>query len=50
MALQKTIRAMDQEHDVKYANLIKTDVAKEKQEAEERAKKTRDYRTALKKQ
>ncbi|XP_024886485.1 vicilin-like seed storage protein At2g18540 isoform X1 [Temnothorax curvispinosus] len=54
VTFQKAIRAMDQEHDVKYANSIKTDVAKyeelKKQEAEERTKKTRDYRTALKKQ
>lgn len=45
---------MDKEHDMKYVNSIKTDAAKyeelKKQEAEERAKKTRDYKTALQKQ
>lgn len=45
---------MDKKHDVKYANLIKTDIAKyeelKKQEEEGRAKKMRDYGTALKKQ
>lgn len=54
MAFQQTIKAMDKEYDVKYANSIKTDVAKyeeqKKQEVEERGKKTRDYRTVLKKQ
>lgn len=54
MELQKTIRAMDKEQDMKYADSIKTDVAKyeeqKRQEAEERAKKTRDYRMNLKKQ
>jgi len=43
VAFQKTIRAMDKELDVKYANSIKTDVAKyeeqKKQEVEERMKK-----------
>lgn len=45
---------MDKELNVKYANSIKTDVAKyeerKKQEAEERAKNIKDYKTALKKQ
>jgi len=54
VAFQKTIRAMDKELDVKYANSIKTDAAKyeeqKKREAEERMKKVRNYRTALKKQ
>lgn len=54
VAFQKAIRAMDKEHDVKYANSIKTDVAKHEklkiQETEERTKKMRDYRIALKKQ
>lgn len=54
MAFQKTIKAMDKEHDVKYANSIKTDAAKyeelKKQEAEERAKKIRDYKITLEKQ
>jgi len=54
VAFQKTIRAMDKELDVKYANSIKTDAAKyeeqKKREAEERMKKVRDYRTTLKKQ
>lgn len=54
MAFQKIIREMDHEQDVKYANSIKTDTAKyeelKKQEAEEQAKKIRDYKTALKKQ
>ena len=54
MVLQKTIRAMDKEQDEKYANSIKTDVAKyeeeKKQEVEEQTKKTKDYRIALKKQ
>jgi len=52
MAFQKTIRTMDKELDVKYANSIKTDVAKyeEQKKAEEQMKKVRDYRTALKKQ
>ena len=54
MALQKTIRAMDKEQDEKYANSIKTDIAKyeeqKKQEMEEETKKTMDYRIALKKQ
>ncbi|XP_018046470.1 PREDICTED: coiled-coil domain-containing protein 173-like [Atta colombica] len=54
VALQKTIRAMDKEQDEKYANSIKTDIAKyeeqKKQEMEEETKKTMDYRIALKKQ
>ncbi|XP_028049911.1 trichohyalin [Monomorium pharaonis] len=54
VAFQKTIRAMDKEHDVKYANSIKADVAKykeqKKQETEEQAQKIKDYRTKLKKQ
>ncbi|KYN11332.1 PREDICTED: coiled-coil domain-containing protein 173-like [Trachymyrmex cornetzi] len=54
VALQKTIRAMDKEQDEKYANSIKTDIAKykeqKKQEVEERTKKTKNYRIALKKQ
>lgn len=54
VAFQKAIRTMDKEHDVKYANSIKTDAVKheelKKQEAEERTKKMRDYRTALMKQ
>ncbi|KYN04270.1 PREDICTED: trichohyalin-like [Cyphomyrmex costatus] len=54
VALQKTIRVMDEEQDEKYANSIKTDVAKyeeqKKQEVEKRTKKKKDYRTALKKQ
>lgn len=54
VAFQKTIRAIDKEHDGKYANSIKTDVAKyeeqKKQETKERESKTKDYRTALKKQ
>lgn len=54
MAFQKTIRAIDKEHDVRYANSIKTDVAKyeeqKRQETEERMKKIKNYRTALKKQ
>lgn len=54
MAFQKTIRAIDKEQDVKYADSIKTDVAKyeeqNKQEAEEREKKIKNYRTALKNQ
>ncbi|XP_011873177.1 PREDICTED: calponin homology domain-containing protein DDB_G0272472-like [Vollenhovia emeryi] len=54
VAFQMVTRAMDKEHDVRYANSIKTDAAKyeelKRQEAEERARKTGDYRTALKKQ
>ncbi|XP_025992772.2 vicilin-like seed storage protein At2g18540 [Solenopsis invicta] len=54
VAFQKTIRAIDKEHDVRYANSIKTDVAKyeeqKRQETEERMKKIKNYRTALKKQ
>lgn len=54
VAFQKVIKAMDKELDVKYANSIKTDAAKyeelKEQEAEEQAKKMRDYGTALKKQ
>lgn len=54
VAFQKVIKAMDKEQDVKYANSIKTDATKyeelKKQEAEGRAKKIRDYGTALKKQ
>jgi hypothetical protein len=54
VAFQKTIREMDKEQDAKYANMIKTNVAKyekqKKQEAEERAKKMRNYKMELKKQ
>lgn len=54
IVFQKVIKAMDKEHDMKYANSIKTDAAKfeklKKQESEELAKKMRDYGTALKKQ
>jgi len=54
VAFQKTIREMDKEQDAEYANTTKTNVAKyeeqKKQEAEERAKKMRDYKTELKKQ
>lgn len=54
VAFQKAIKAMDKENDVKYTNSIKTDAAKyeelKKQEAEERAKKIRDYKIALEKQ
>nr|XP_012234906.1 PREDICTED: trichohyalin-like [Linepithema humile] len=54
VAFQKTIREMDKEQDAEYANTIKTNVAKyeeqKKQEAEERAKKIKDYKTELQKQ
>lgn len=44
---------MDKELDAEYANSIKANVAQyeeqKKQEAEERARKTRDYRTELEK-
>ncbi|KYN42135.1 hypothetical protein ALC56_03273 [Trachymyrmex septentrionalis] len=53
VALQMTIRAMDEEQDEKYANSIK-DIAKyeeqKNQEVEEQTKKTKAYRITLKKQ
>lgn len=54
VAFQKTIRTMDKEQDVEYANSIKMNVAKyeeqKKQNEKERARKTEDYKIELKKQ
>ncbi|XP_020287434.1 golgin subfamily A member 6-like protein 6 [Pseudomyrmex gracilis] len=53
VSLQKTIRAMDKELDAEYANSIKANVAQyeeqKKQEADEQARKIRDYGMELKK-
>ncbi|KMR05401.1 mitochondrial 2-oxoglutarate malate carrier protein [Lasius niger] len=54
IAFQKTIKTMDKEQDVEYANSIKTNVAKyeeqKKQEEKEQTRKTKDYKMELKKQ
>ncbi|RLU18835.1 hypothetical protein DMN91_009192 [Ooceraea biroi] len=54
VAFQKTIKTMDKNQDIEYANSIKIEVAmheeQKKQETEKRAKKTRNYRMDLKKQ
>lgn len=54
VAFQKTIRTMDKEQDVEYANSIKMNVAKyeeqKKQDEKERARKIEDYKIELKKQ
>lgn len=54
MAFQKTIKGMDKKQNMEYVDSIKTKIAmyeeQERQETEERAKKTRNYRMDLKKQ
>lgn len=54
MEFRKTVRAIDKAQDTDYANSIKADVAKykeqERQEEEGREREIRDYRMDLKKQ